>query len=66
MSSKFGKIRPWTMKLTALERLERRHHIFAALFHLFLFILAGNEDMHRSLDELEIRPDRTTGFHGNR
>ena len=22
-----------------------------------LFILAGNEDMHRSLDEFEIRPD---------
>ena len=22
--------------------------------------------MHKSLDELEIRPDATTGFHGNR
>ena len=22
--------------------------------------------MHKSLDELEIRPDRTSGFHGNR
>ena len=22
--------------------------------------------MHRSLDEFEIRPDPTTGFHGNR
>ena len=22
--------------------------------------------MHRSLDEFEIRPDLTTGFHGNR
>ena len=33
---------------------------------MILFILAGNEDMHRSLDEFEIRPDPTTGFHGNR
>ena len=39
---------------------------FSAIFHLILFILAGNEDMHRSLDEFEIRPDPTTGFHGNR
>ena len=31
-----------------------------------LFIFAGNERMHKSLDEFEIRPDATTGFHGNR
>ena len=30
-----------------------------------LFIFAGNERMHKSLDELEIRPDATTGSHGN-
>ena len=64
MSSKFGEIRPWTTELAALERLE--HHIFSAIFHLIPFILAGNEDMHRSLDEFEIRTDPTTGFHGNR
>ena len=29
-------------------------------------ILAGNEDMHKSLDEFEIGPDPTTGFRGNR
>ena len=33
---------------------------------MILSILAGNEDMHKSLDEFEIRPDPTTGFHGNR
>ena len=33
---------------------------------LTLYILVGNEDMHKSLDELVIRPDPTTGFHGNR
>ena len=32
----------------------------------FHHVLAGNEDMHRSLDEFEIRPDPTTGFNGNR
>ena len=30
------------------------------------FIIAGNEDMYRSLNEFEIQPDATTGFHGNR
>ena len=76
MSSKFGKIRPCTTELAALEHLKknpidlqwrkRHHQIFSAIFHLILFILAGNEDMHRSLDEFEIRPDPITGFHGNR
>ena len=68
MSSKFGEIRPWTMELAALERLKKihHHHIFSAIFHLILFILAGNEDMHKSLDEFEIQPDPTAGFHGNR
>ena len=30
------------------------------------FILAGNDDIHESLDEFESWPDPTTGFHGNR
>ena len=30
-----------------------------------LFIYAGNERMHKSLDKFEIWPDVTTGFHGN-
>ena len=29
-------------------------------------MIAGNEDMYKSLDEFEIWPDPTTGFHGNR
>ena len=36
------------------------------MFAWILFIFAGNEDMHKSLNEFEIRPDATTGFHGNR
>ena len=31
-----------------------------------LFILAGNDYIQESFDEFEIRPDPTTGFHGNR
>ena len=75
MSSKFGRIRPRTMELAALERMKkshrlimgkRCHHIFSAIFDWILFICPGNEDMHKSLNEFEIRPDATTGFHGNR
>ena len=57
MSSKFGEIRPWTRELAALVRLKKipytyngDNHIFSAIYHLILFILAGKEDMHRSLD----------------
>ena len=33
--------------------------LFSAVFHPILFILAGNDDMHRSSAEFEIQPDRT-------
>ena len=75
MSSKFDRIRPRTTELAALEcmkkshrliRGKRCHHIFSAIFDCILFIFAGNEDMYKSLNECEIRPDATTGFHGNR
>ena len=74
MSSKFGKIRPWTTELAALERLKKSHRLimekmtssyFLRYFSSDPFMLAGNEVMHKSLDEFEIRPDRTTSFHGN-
>ena len=35
-------------------------HFFSAVFHPFLFILAGNDDMHESSDVFEFRPDWTT------
>ena len=50
MSSKFSEIQPWTMELAALKSLKKIPY----------------EDMHKSLDEFEIWPDPTTGFHGNR
>ena len=34
--------------------------LFSEVFHLFLFILAGNDDMHESSDEFDFRPDWTT------
>ena len=39
---------------------KRRHHVFSTVFDRILFILAGNDDIHKSLHEFEIRPDLTT------
>ena len=41
-------------------------HFFSAVLDLIIFILAGDDNIHKSLDEFEILLDRTTGFHGNR
>ena len=35
---------------------------FLKAFHQILFILAGNDDMHESLDEFEIWPDLTMDY----
>ena len=40
----------------------KRHHVFSNAFDQILFILAGNDDMHESLDEFEIWPDSTTDY----
>ena len=40
--------------------------LFLGFFDRILYILAGNNNIHESLDEFEIRPDPTTGSHGNR
>ena len=40
-------------------------HFFSAVLDLILFILAGNDNIHESLDEFEICLDMTTDFHGN-
>ena len=40
-------------------------HFFSAVLDLILFILAGSDNMHESLDGFEICLDLTTGFHGN-
>ena len=40
----------------------RRHHFFSNVFDRILFILAGNDYMHESMDEFEIWPDSTTDY----
>ena len=72
MSSKFGRIRPRTTELAALEHRKKFPKTYNGenyvitfsrlLFDRILFILAGNEDMHKSLDEFEFRPDPTTDY----
>ena len=72
MSLNLGMIGPLTAELAALERLKgllwekQCLHFFSAFLNRILLILAGNDNIHESLDEFEIRPDPTTGFHGNR
>ena len=41
-------------------------HFFSAVLDLILFILAGNDNVHESLDRFEICLDLTSGYHGNR
>ena len=63
MSSKFGQIRPLvsmatdrvTVGKTALSR-------FLECFDRIHFILAGNDDIHKSLKEFEIRRDPTMDY----
>ena len=38
---------------------------FSVVLDGILFILTGNDYIHKSLDEFEIWPDQTTGLHGN-
>ena len=40
--------------------------LFLGFLDWILFILAGNDNIHESLDEFEMRPDPTAGFHGNK
>ena len=74
-SLNFGLIGPPTVELTALERLKNPiglngkndvSNFLSAVIGRILFILAGNDNIHESLDEFEIRLDQTTGFHGRR
>ena len=62
MSLNFGQIPPLTTELAALERLKNRCHFFSVAIYPILFKLAGDEDMHNSLDEFEFRPDLTTDY----
>ena len=61
MSLKFGQIQPLVSMVTDRVMMEKQClHFFSAVFHPFLFILAGNDNMHESSDEFGFRPDWTT------
>ena len=75
-SSNFSLLGPLAAELAAHERLKKNPHrlimgkmmspLFSTVLDRILFIFAGNDNIHESLDEFEIQPDPTTGFHGNR
>ena len=61
MSLKFGQIQPLVSMVTDRVMMGKRClHFFSAVFHPFLLILAGNDDMHESSYEFEFRLDWTT------
>ena len=75
-SLNFSLIGPPTAELhvAAFERLKNPHrliirkqylHFFLAVLDLILFILAGNDNIHESLDGFDICLDLTSGFHDN-
>ena len=41
---------------------KRRRHLFSTVFDVTLVILVGNDDIHKSLDEFETRPDLTMAY----
>ena len=63
MSSKLGQMRPLvsmaTDRVTVGKMSSSR---FLNAFDWIHFILAGNDDMHKSLNEFEIRRDRTMDY----
>ena len=40
----------------------RRHHVFSNIFDQIHFLHAGNNDIHKSLNEFEIRRDPTMDY----
>ena len=60
MSSKFGQMRPLVSMAT--DRVSVGHHVFLNVFDRLHFILAGNDDIHKSLNEYEIWRDRTMDY----
>ena len=52
MSSKFGQMRPLVSMVTDRVTVGKQcHHIFSNVFDRIHFILAGNNDIHKSLNE---------------
>ena len=63
MSSKFGQMRPLvSMATDRVTGGKRCNHIFSNVFDRIHFILAGNDDIYKSLNEFEIRRDPTMDY----
>ena len=61
MSLKFGQIRLLVSMATDRIMMEKTAMpLFLCCFYPILFILAGNDDMHKSSEKFEIWPDLTT------
>ena len=62
MILKFGQISPLVSMATDRVMMEKKTvlPLFLGCFYPILLILAGNDDMHESLKEFEIRPYLTT------
>ena len=61
MSLKFGQIRLLVSMATDRVIMEKTVlPLFLGCFYPILFIFAGNDDMHESSEEFEIRSDQTT------
>ena len=58
MTLKFGQIRPLVSMVTDRVTMGKKGvATFLGSFYPILFILAGSDDIHKSLDEFAIRPD---------
>ena len=61
MSLKFSQIQPVVTMVTDRVMMGKTvSPLFSAVFHPFLLILAGNDDMHESSEEFEFRSHWTT------
>ena len=60
MSSNSARCNHWfPWQQIGLQWEKRRHHVFSNVFDRIRFILAGNDDIHKSLNEFEIQRDPT-------
>ena len=63
MRSKFGQMRPLVSMATDRVTVGKRcHHFFLKVLHRIHFILAGNDDIHKSLNEFEIWRDPSVDY----
>ena len=63
MSSKFGQMRPLVSMATDRVTVGKRcHQVFSNIFDRTPFILAGNDDIHKSLNEFKIWRDPTMDY----